>query len=76
MVIWLEKIGSGVKPPRTSDLGWEDEEVEWLEQTVRYYVNAMTWEQLSEIGIPPERARQILKKGKVRCALRLPASCC
>ncbi len=52
------------------------DEVEWLEQTVtvRYYVGAMTREQRLELGITPERARHILKKGKVRRAL--PASCC
>ena len=63
-----------LKPPRIGDLGWEDEEVEWLEQTVRYYVGAMTPEERTELGITPERARQILKKGTVRRAL--PASCC
>jgi hypothetical protein len=63
-----------LRPPRLGDLGWKDEEVEWLEQTVRYYVGAMTREQRSELGITPERARQILKKGTVRRAL--PASCC
>ncbi len=50
------------------------DEVAWLEQTVRYYVGAMTREQRSELGITPERARHILKKGKVSRAL--PASCC
>ncbi len=50
------------------------EEVEWLEQTVRYYVDVMTREQRSELGITPERARHIIKKGKVRRAL--PAACC
>ncbi len=50
------------------------DEVEWLKQTVRYYVGAMTLEQRSELGITPERARHILKKGKVRRALL--ASCC
>jgi hypothetical protein len=50
------------------------DEVEWLEQTVRYYVGVMAREQRSEPGITPERARHILKKGKVRRVL--PASCC
>ena len=65
-----------LRPPRQGDLGWEDEEVEWLEQTVRYYVEPMTREQRSELDITPEQARRILKKctDKVRCAL--PASCC
>jgi hypothetical protein len=63
-----------LRPPRLGDLCWEDEEVEWLEQTVRYYVGAMTPEERTELGITPERARQILKKGTVRRAL--PASCC
>ena len=65
-----------LQPPRIGELGWEDEEVEWLEQTVRYYVGEMTREQRSELGITPEQARRILKKstGKVRRAL--PASCC
>ena len=48
-----------LKPPRLGDLGWEDEEVEWLEQTVRYYVGAMTPEERTELGITPDRARQI-----------------
>ena len=63
-----------LRPPRLGDLCWEDEEVEWLEQTVRYYVGAMTPEERTELGITPDRARQILKKGTVRRAL--PASCC
>ena len=67
-----------LKPPTVGELGWEDEEVEWLEQTVRYYVEPMSQEQGSELGITPEQARRILKKGtsrttKVRRAL--PASC-
>ncbi len=62
-----------LKPPTIGKLGWEDDEVEWLEQTVRYYVEQMTREQQSELGITPEQARQILT-GKVRRAL--PASCC
>jgi hypothetical protein len=65
-----------LKPPTIGELGWEDDKVEWLEQTVRYYVEPMTRKQRSELGIRPEQARQILKKstGKVRRAL--PASCC
>jgi hypothetical protein len=63
-----------LRPPRLGDLGWKDEEVEWLEQTVRYYVGAMTPEERTELGITPERARQLLKKDTVRRAL--PASCC
>ncbi len=57
-----------LQPPRIGELGWEDDEVEWLEQTVRYYVEPMTREQRSELGITPEQARRILKKstGKVR----------
>ncbi len=52
-----------LKPPTIGELGWEDDEVEWLEQTVRYYVEPMTREQRSELGITPEQPRQILKKG-------------
>ncbi len=63
-----------LKPPTIGELGWKDGEVEWLEQTVRHYVAAMTREQRSELGITPELARQILKKGTVRRAL--PATCC
>ena len=57
-----------LQPPSIGELGWEDDEVEWLEQTVRYYVEPMTREQRSELGITPEQARRILKKstGKVR----------
>ncbi len=45
-------------------------EVEWLEQTVRYYVEPMTQEQRAELDITPEQARRILKNGtaKVRRA--------
>ncbi len=63
-----------LKPPTVGELGWEDDEVEWLEQTVRYYIEQMSPEQQSELGITPEQARRILKKSKVRRALA--ASCC
>jgi hypothetical protein len=63
-----------LKPPTVGELGWEDDEVEWLEQTVRYYIEQTSPEHRSELGITPEQARRILKKSKVRRAL--PASCC
>jgi hypothetical protein len=71
-----------LKPPTVDELGWEDDEVEWLEQTVRYYVEAMTPEQRAELGITPEQARRILKKGTDKVRRALPAarltlsSCC
>ncbi len=63
---------------RIGDLGWEDEVVEWLEQTVRYYVKPMTREQRLELGITPEQARRILKPEKSTDNERraLPASSC
>jgi hypothetical protein len=71
-----------LKPPTVGELGWEDDEVEWLEQTVRYYVEPMTPEQRAELGITPEQARRILKKGTDKVRRALPAarltlsSCC
>ena len=71
-----------LKPPTDGELGWEDEEVEWLEQTVRYYVEAMTPEQRAELGISPEQARRIRKKATDKVRRALPAarltlsSCC
>ena len=65
-----------LKPPTIGELGWEDDEVEWLEQTVRYYVEAMTPEQRAELGITPDQARRILKKGTDKVRRALPAACC
>jgi hypothetical protein len=71
-----------LKPPTDGEQGWEDEEVEWLEQTVRYYVEAMTPEQRAERGISPEQARRIRKKAADKARRALPAarltlsSCC
>ncbi len=65
-----------LKPPTIGELGWEDDEVEWLEQTVRYYVEPTTREQRSELGITTEQARQILNKGTDKVRHALPASCC
>ena len=63
-----------LKPPTDGELGWEDEEVEWLEQTVRYYVEAMTPEQRAERGISPEQARRIRKKATDQVRRELPAA--
>ena len=63
-----------LKPPTDGELGWGDEEVEWLEQTVRYYVEPMTREQQSELGITPEQARRIRKKATDQVRRELPAA--
>ena len=71
-----------LQPPTVGEMGWEVEEVEWLEQTVRYYVEAMTPEQQLELGISPEQARRIRKKATDKVRRALPAarltlsSCC
>jgi hypothetical protein len=71
-----------LQPPTVGEMGWEVEEVEWLEQTVRYYVEAMTPQQREELGITPEQARRIRKKATDQVRRALPAtrltlsSCC
>ena len=79
MPIHVDQI---LQPPTVGEMGWEVEEVEWLEQTVRYYVEAMTPEQQLELGISPEQARRIRKKATDKVRRALPAarltlsSCC
>lgn len=58
-----------LQPPTTGEFGWGDEDMQWLVQTVRFYLSSMSTEQLEERGIKPERARQIIKMRKVRRAL-------
>jgi hypothetical protein len=48
--------------------------VEWLEQTVRYYVDEMTPQQREELGITPEQARRIRKKATDQVRRKLPAA--
>jgi hypothetical protein len=63
-----------LQPPTVGEMGWEVEEVEWLEQTVRYYVEAMTPQQREELGITPEQARRIRKKATDQVRRELPAA--
>ena len=60
-----------MKPPNTGELAWDDEDKEWLAQTVRYYVSSMSEEQLEERGITPDKAKLLLKY-QVQRALPLP----
>ncbi len=55
-----------LKPPTICEQGWKDDEVEWLEQTVRYYVEPMNPVQRSELSVTPEQASQILKRALAR----------
>jgi hypothetical protein len=63
-----------LQPPTVGEMGWEAEEVEWLEQTVRYYVEEMTPQQREELGITPEQARRIRKKATDQVRRELPAA--
>ena len=60
-----------MKPPNTGEFAWDDEDKEWLAQTVRYYVSSMSVEQREERGITADKARLLLK-GQVQRALPLP----
>jgi hypothetical protein len=60
-----------MKPPNTGEFAWDDEDKEWLAQTVRYYVSSMSEEQLEERGITPDKAKLLLKY-QVQRALPLP----
>ena len=58
-----------LQPTTTGQLGWDQDEVDWLVQTVRFYVSSISEAQRDEKGNTPERARQILKTRKERRAL-------
>ncbi len=53
-----------MQPPSTGENSYEEEEIEWLQKTVRYYVSQMSEEQREEKGITAAQARRILG-GKV-----------
>jgi hypothetical protein len=53
-----------LQPPSTGENSYEEEEIEWLQKTERYYVSQMSEEQQEEKGITAAQARRILS-GKV-----------
>jgi hypothetical protein len=57
-------INDILQPPSTSENSYEEEEIEWLQKTVRYSVSQMSEEQREETGITAAQARRILS-GKV-----------
>ena len=61
--IHVEEI---LQPPRTGKNGYNDEEMHWLQQTVRYYVSGMPQGQLDETGISSKMKSRILKFNQVR----------
>jgi hypothetical protein len=64
-------INDILQPPSTCENSYEDEEIEWLQKTVRYHASQMSEEQREEKGITAAQARQILS-GKVTRNLKLP----
>ena len=68
------QINDILQPPSTSKKSYEEEEIEWLQKTVRYYVSQMSEVQREEKGITAAQARRILG-GKVTRSLadRWPA---
>ncbi len=51
-----------LRPPSTCENGYEEEEIEWLQRTVQYYVSQMFEEQREKKGITALQALQILRK--------------
>jgi hypothetical protein len=59
-----------LQPPSTGEKSYEEEEIEWLQKTVRYYVSQMPDEQREEKCITAAQARRILKvTRKLPCRL-------
>jgi hypothetical protein len=54
-------INDILQPPSTCENTYEEEEIDWLQKTVRYYVSQMSEEQREEKGITAVQASRILK---------------